>query len=364
MQVQQTHKMKDRKPYTYEIIFRQEGHKYDGFKYIGAKWAKGCKPETFWVDYFTTSKIIKELIENYGIESFKSRIIESNYSSIDECVAHECELLKEVDAKHNPVYFNQCNGDPKYFIKFVTEETKLKKKEKFQEKFKADCMFESEYFKEKSKDTNLRIRKVDNSAKDPKVRAKAKKTLFENYKVDSPLESPIILERFKETNRELYEADYSAQNPIIFAKTKLGCFKRFGVEFAAQDPIIKEQILETKRNNSIPFICENDGRIWKLQIDAAKFYNVQRACLGRCLAGNQKTTNWYRFHYVSDKPEKIIRKRPKRKFICENDGRIWDKQCDAVTFYGVNKNCIGYCLEGRSPITKGYKFHYIEEKIK
>lgn len=123
--------MIDRKPYTYEIIFHQEGHKYNGLKYIGAKWAKGCDPDTFWIKYFTTSKIIKELIEKYGKDSFERRIIKSDYYSIKECVAHESQLLKEIDAKHNSLYFNQCNGDEKYFIKFVTEETKNNKKKYF-----------------------------------------------------------------------------------------------------------------------------------------------------------------------------------------------------------------------------------------
>lgn len=50
-------------------------NKTTGLKYIGIRYAKNCKKEEFWVSYFTSSKIIKTLIELYGKEDFEYRII-------------------------------------------------------------------------------------------------------------------------------------------------------------------------------------------------------------------------------------------------------------------------------------------------
>lgn len=136
--------------------------------------------------------------------------------------------------------------------------------------------------------------------------------------------------------------------------------ERYGTEYTSQNENVIKTTLQSKRDNSFPFVCENDGKIWKLRTDAAKFYNLIPLCIGRCLRGTQKTTKGYKFHYLSDNiPEKEIKKRPKRQFICENDGKIWDKQLDAIKFYNLNKDCVSECLLGTKPATKGYKFHYI-----
>lgn len=53
------------KPYTYLLKFIPENKFYYGVKY-----AKDCNPKDFWVKYFTSSNVVKELIEKYGKESF------------------------------------------------------------------------------------------------------------------------------------------------------------------------------------------------------------------------------------------------------------------------------------------------------
>lgn len=51
------------KPYTYLLKFIPE-NKY----YYGVKYAKGCDPKDFWINYFTSSSTIQKLIEEYGKE--------------------------------------------------------------------------------------------------------------------------------------------------------------------------------------------------------------------------------------------------------------------------------------------------------
>ena len=51
-------------PYTYLLT-----HVQTGKKYYGVRFAKGCNPSDLFITYFTSSKYVKSLIEEYGIES-------------------------------------------------------------------------------------------------------------------------------------------------------------------------------------------------------------------------------------------------------------------------------------------------------
>lgn len=55
--------------YTYHIF-----HEATGSHYYGSRYAKGCDPADLWVTYFTSSKIIAKLREEYGNDSFKVEI--------------------------------------------------------------------------------------------------------------------------------------------------------------------------------------------------------------------------------------------------------------------------------------------------
>ena len=50
-------------PYTYLLKFKPTGQVY-----YGVRFASNCHPNDFFIDYFTSSKIIKFLIENFGKE--------------------------------------------------------------------------------------------------------------------------------------------------------------------------------------------------------------------------------------------------------------------------------------------------------
>lgn len=56
-------------PYTYFIK-----HKETGYFYYGVKYSKNADPNLFWVNYFTSSKSVKKLIEIYGKDSFEVQI--------------------------------------------------------------------------------------------------------------------------------------------------------------------------------------------------------------------------------------------------------------------------------------------------
>ena len=56
-------------PFTYLIKFKPTGQVYYGVRY-----ARKCNPSQLWTTYFTTSKIIKQLIKEYGISEFEFQI--------------------------------------------------------------------------------------------------------------------------------------------------------------------------------------------------------------------------------------------------------------------------------------------------
>ena len=54
------------KPYTYRIEL-----KHTRQKYYGVKFALDADPDTFWVEYFTSSKVIHDLIDKHGRENLE-----------------------------------------------------------------------------------------------------------------------------------------------------------------------------------------------------------------------------------------------------------------------------------------------------
>lgn len=56
-------------PYTYCLT-----HNPSGRRYYGSRYAKNCKPEDLWISYFTSSTIIKKLIETDGKSAFSFEI--------------------------------------------------------------------------------------------------------------------------------------------------------------------------------------------------------------------------------------------------------------------------------------------------
>lgn len=97
-----------RKCYTYLIGWT----KYNKW-YYGKKTARYCKVENFWKDYFTSSKRVKEFIEEYG----QPDIIEIRNTfgkNFKECSNWESRVLHRIDAKRNDNFLNKTNGDKEF----------------------------------------------------------------------------------------------------------------------------------------------------------------------------------------------------------------------------------------------------------
>ena len=113
-------------PYTYYICWTKENKHY-----YGARWAKvgkclydtGCHPDEFWVTYFTSSKVVKEMREKYGEPDIKE--IRKTFSTAKEVQAYERKLLKRINVVEKSQWLNKKIDSPNNPFTF-TEETRRK----------------------------------------------------------------------------------------------------------------------------------------------------------------------------------------------------------------------------------------------
>lgn len=68
-------------------------HKPTGYFYYGAKYAKNADPSTFWKDYFTSSARVSKLVEEYGADTFETKIVKAGFKTNDECLTYEAKLI-------------------------------------------------------------------------------------------------------------------------------------------------------------------------------------------------------------------------------------------------------------------------------
>jgi group I intron endonuclease len=107
-------------------IYRVENNLTNQF-YYGARYVETVAPDQdIWVNYFTSSKSVKKLIETYGRESFTISILETHVDA-DICYQHEQAFIKlHIE---NPLCLNkqyrEC-GNVTFLNKSHSDETRAK----------------------------------------------------------------------------------------------------------------------------------------------------------------------------------------------------------------------------------------------
>ena len=93
-------------PFTYRIVCP------NGMNYYGVRYAKDCKPADLWTIYFTSSSVIRELLNKYSKEMF---IIEIRkiFKSKEEAINYEHRVLTRVAGKDN--WLNKNIGGKAFF---------------------------------------------------------------------------------------------------------------------------------------------------------------------------------------------------------------------------------------------------------
>lgn len=95
-------------PFTYCITFTITGQKYYGVRY-----ARNCHPSQLWTSYFTSSAIIKNLINLHGRDVFLYEIRKTFSSAVDAC-NYEHKFLTKINAAKNPKWLNSSNSGGKF----------------------------------------------------------------------------------------------------------------------------------------------------------------------------------------------------------------------------------------------------------
>lgn len=110
------------KPFTYYLY-----HKPTGKKYYGVRTARGCDPKELWTTYFSSSKEVKILREQYGNDSFEWKI-RKTFDSAQRALEWEEKFLTRINAAARNDWINKHNGGKNfsYVNKTHTEESRRK----------------------------------------------------------------------------------------------------------------------------------------------------------------------------------------------------------------------------------------------
>lgn len=113
-------------PYTYCLT-----HKLTGKRYYGVRYKNGCNPNDLWKNYFSSSEIVKQLIDEDGINSFIAEV-RKTFNTKLEAINWEKKVLKRLKVTHNDMWLNQNHGCGSYGMtdKTHSEETKKLMSEK------------------------------------------------------------------------------------------------------------------------------------------------------------------------------------------------------------------------------------------
>jgi len=101
--------MKPTIPFTYLIHFKATDQYY-----YGSRYRKGCNPSDLWSVYYTSSKVIKQLILEHGKDAFTVSV-RKIFNTAEEARKWESRFLNKVKAAQSDKWLNRHNGDEKFY---------------------------------------------------------------------------------------------------------------------------------------------------------------------------------------------------------------------------------------------------------
>jgi hypothetical protein len=84
--------------------------------YYGSRYGKGCHPSSLWKTYFTSSKVVKQLILEHGKDAFKVSV-RKVFNTPEEARKWETKFLNRVKAAQSDKWINQHNADEKFYCR-------------------------------------------------------------------------------------------------------------------------------------------------------------------------------------------------------------------------------------------------------
>ena len=107
--------MKNHLPYTYLIKFIHPIDKKVKF-YYGVSYGKNANPDNLFVKYFTSSKIIKKLIKEYGTGCFAYEIRKVFPNKPKKAFTWEQKVIKRMNLHKRDDFLNSCLGGKCYVM--------------------------------------------------------------------------------------------------------------------------------------------------------------------------------------------------------------------------------------------------------
>lgn len=95
-------------PFTYHLF-----HKPTKKHYYGVRHKKGTVPSDLWTTYFSSSKVVHKLIEEYGKDSFDVSV-RKTFTTGEEAIRWEHKLLTRINAADRDDWINRHNGGKKF----------------------------------------------------------------------------------------------------------------------------------------------------------------------------------------------------------------------------------------------------------
>lgn len=90
-------------PYTYVLEWTSQNKRY-----IGCRYAKGCRPDDLWVKYFTSSKYVDDFVKEHGKPDIV--LIDQVCATAQEAMEREQFLQYKFDVRHNDQFLNKAVG--------------------------------------------------------------------------------------------------------------------------------------------------------------------------------------------------------------------------------------------------------------
>ena len=178
-------------PFTYCITFIPTGRRYYGARYANNK-KEVAHPDQLWTTYFTSSKIIKDLIDYYGEDSFTFEV-RKIFKTRAEALSWENKFLTKINATKHPEWLNDHNGGHNFHPTPESIQKSLDTKKK------NGTGSGSQNVIQKRKDT-LKERGIEHNMKNPETVQKVKDTRLKNGTLNP--NTPESIQKCKDTKKK------------------------------------------------------------------------------------------------------------------------------------------------------------------
>lgn len=92
-------------PYVYIIK-----NKTTNMKYLGVRYAKGCNPSDLWDTYFTSSSLVKKLIDQFGKDDFIVKVIHQYPNDPKAAILKEAKYFKYIKTRNDYLNITYSSG--------------------------------------------------------------------------------------------------------------------------------------------------------------------------------------------------------------------------------------------------------------